>query len=88
MSDVVYEVVESKELSQPQVIALGNFLSALFGVPISSLQGLSIVREQDLENGGFKVVASARVYKEATAEQVLDEIEAGRVSRIVRRKRA
>ena len=86
MSDVIYEVVESKELTQGQLASLSGLVSAAFGVPAGQVQGLSIVKEED-EDGNVKYVCSARIYKKATAEVVLDELEAGKVSRIVKRDR-
>jgi hypothetical protein len=87
MSDVVVEVIESKELNQGQVTALRNFIQALFGVNAGEVQGVSFVREEDPEGGAPKISVAARLHKVISSEQTLDLVEQGKLSRIVRRQR-
>jgi len=86
MSDVVVEVIESKELNAGQVTALRNFIQNLFGVNAGEVQGVSFVREDNPE-GGAKVSVAARLHKVVSSEQALDLVEQGQLGRIVRRQR-
>ena len=84
--DAIFETVEQVEqLSGPQMAALAKFATDVFDVPVQSVQGLSCVRNEGAEGEGVKVSCAARVLKTATPEQFLEQVELGKVGRVVGR---
>ena len=88
--DAIFETVEQvEELSSRQMAALGKFATDVFSVSASTIQGLSCVREEVPAEGeqaaSFKVSCAARVLKTATPAQFLEQVELGKVGRVVGR---
>jgi hypothetical protein len=82
--DAIFETVEQvEELSDAQQAALGEFVKAIFSLPVDTVHGLSCVRKEGAEGEPAKVSCAARVYKTASPAELLEQIEAGNVGRVV-----
>lgn len=84
--DAIFETVEQVEaLSEAQQIALGEFVTAIFALPVDTMHGLSCVRTEAVEGEPAKISCAARVYKTANPAELLEAIDAGKVGRVVGR---